>query len=300
MTKSKSLRISAFKNWPMETIFPVQDQYLKLLNDKNAPVPIVCGCLIEVEDTEFHTYLAYILDGLDALPKRPDWAFESFYIPLELEMKRIKIANGNKNSSRFLEYKAFLGGLNSATTDALASFIALSPLQTCEFVAKRILDATNTSSASNEEKQLYTRARDALGLDLFDSFRGKYGTNGDRANIRKAGSLIQLILKGRQVDVGERLFDTNPIDRIGILSTFMLPSMRNDRFNGNVFPSFRSSAYKLKNYAGAQFSATSTFLLALVAISIRWPQSLSEENLRNIIDENSELFLSIFDKQLQK
>ncbi|WP_288483544.1 hypothetical protein [uncultured Novosphingobium sp.] len=297
MTNSRSLRISAFNNWPAETVFPVQDQYLKLLKERNSPVPMVCGSLLEVEDPEFHTYVAYILDGLDALPTRPDWAFESFYIPLELEMKRIKLANGNINSSRFLEYKAFLGGLDSVTTDTLASFIALAPLQTCEFVAKRILDAVNTA---NEEKQLYNRAKDALGLQLFTSFRAKYGTNGDGTNIRKAGSLIQLILKGKQIEIGGIVFNTNSIDRIGILSTFMMPSMRNDRFHGNVFPSFRSSAYKLKNYAGAQFSATSTFLLTLVAIAIRWPESLSEDNLRSVIDKNSNLFLSIFDKQLQK
>jgi hypothetical protein len=300
MTNSKSLRISAFNNWPVETVFPVQEQYLKLLKDRNILVPIVCGSLMEVEDTEFHTYVAYILDGLDALPKRPDWAFESFYIPLELEMKRIKIANGNGNSSRFFEYKIFLGGLDSATTDALAGFISLAPLQICKFVAKRILDATNAAKSSNEEKQLYNRARDALGLDLFESFRSKYGASGDGENLRKAGSLIQLIIKGEAINIDGMAFGINTIDRIGILSTFMLPSMRNDHFHGNVFPSFRSSAYKLRNYAGAQFSATSTFLLILVAISIRWPTSLSEDKLRNVINKNSELFLSIFDKQLQK
>lgn len=297
MTESKRLRVKAFNNWPAETRFPVQDQYLALLAANNTISPIICGDLQNVADTDFHTYLAYILDGLDALPKRPDWAFGSFYIPLEMEMKRIKVANGNANASRFLEYKTFLSGLDGSTTDALAKFASLAPLQTCEFVAKRILDAVTTT---NEEKQLYNRAKDALGEDLFKEFRRKYGAGGSADIQRKAGGLIKLTLKGENVDLNGKNFELDNVDRIGILSTFVLPSMRNDRFHGNVFPSFRSSAYKLKNYAAAQFSATAAFLLMLVAIAVRWPNSLPEDNLRSIIEENANLFSMVFKKQLLK
>ncbi|MCE8421994.1 hypothetical protein LZ190_25670, partial [Rhodovulum sulfidophilum] len=131
-------------------------------------------------------------------------------------------------------------------------------------------------------RQILKRGRDALGSEFFDAFCSKYlpaataKDHSERAkNQRKAGGLIRLVLRGEKVSVDEAKFEGDDIDRIGVLSTFILPSIRNDRFHGNVFPSFRSSAYKMKNFAGSQFACTTSFLLVLLSLYSRWPKSMA-------------------------
>ncbi|WP_313554727.1 hypothetical protein [Agrobacterium cavarae] len=305
MTSTRELRIKAFNNWPAETVFPVQQQYTELLARANVQAPIVHCNLGIIDDREFHILVAYLLDGLDALPHRPDWAFESFYVPLEMEMNRIKESSGNFNASRFLEYKEFLKTLEQSTIAALAEFVSLAPLQLCEFAAGRILSAKARGSSSDQ--QLLKRAQDALGSNLFDAFCTKYmsgSISGDgkvkAGNQRKAGGLIKLLIEGVDVDLNGVTATFDGIDRVGILSTVILPSIRNDRFHGNVFPSFRSSAYKLKHYAGSQFASTTAFMLVLVSIAVRWPTCLSSEKLNDAIEQNARLFEKLFKNQIGK
>ncbi len=304
MTNTRNLRIAAFNNWPAKTRFPIESQYLELLARENVQSPIAHCEIQGIDDKEFHHFLAYILDGLDALPMRPDWAFESFYIPLEIEMNRIKGA-GNANLSRFIHFKAFLSTLDQYIIDSLAKLVSLAPLQICEFAANRMLEAY--TRRSNNDEMLLKRAKDAFGSDFFDAFFVKYcpgynsPLNEDKsANQRKAGSLIQLILKGVAVVVSGQHCQATEVERIGILSTLILPSMRNDRFHGSVFPSFRSSSYQLKHYAGSQFASTTTLMLVLTSISERWPTCISAVTTADTVQRNVELFQRLFARQIGK
>lgn len=308
--KVRELRIEAFNKWPVETQFPIQMRYQELLARENVQSCIVHCNINYVDDKDFHHYIACLLDGLDTLPQRPDRSFESFYIPLEKEMNRIKVASGNNNASRFLIYRDFLSTQDPALISALSEFSALVPLQLCEFAANRILSAQNrilNGENDNNDKMLLNRARDGLGLQFFNGFCAKYTSDSvsDDPNIRagnqrKAGSLIKKILHGNEVTVDGVSLVADDVNRIGILSTVMLPSMRNDRFHGNAFPSFRSSAYRLKHYAGAQFASTITFLLVLISISCRWQSCLPQAELKSTIEKNSELFARIFESEISK
>lgn len=305
MNNIRKLRVEAFNNWPVEVKFPELDKYLKLLAKENIQVPMRHCELAFIEDKDFHFYVAYLLDGLDSLPSRPDRAFESFYIPLEIEMKRLKILTGNHSASRFSEYKNFLSNQPPPVIASLVKFIELAPLQICEFAANRILNAKIGSD--HTDTQLIKRGKDALGADFFEAFCNKYSlaTNSQvydekAKNQRKAGGLIRLVLRGEEVIIDGVKFEGNSIDRIGILSTFILPSIRNDRFHGNVFPSFRSSKYKLKNFAGSQFACTTSFLLVLLSIYSRWPTSVTPEIIQKTIDDNVFVFNKVFFSELRK
>ena len=86
---TKTLRIEYNNKWPARFPFPLESQFAALLAEKNVVVPFKPAPLAPSDDAGFHRILASILDALDALPLRPDRAFEALWTAIDAEAFRV-------------------------------------------------------------------------------------------------------------------------------------------------------------------------------------------------------------------
>lgn len=79
-----------------------------------------------------------------------------------------------------------------------------------------------------------------------------------------------------------------------------MPQFRNERFHGTTFPPFRSSAAKLKTYAHGYFILQVAYALLLEVFLYRNFGVISQSTAGEAIEENKNLFVKLFDRELTK
>lgn len=303
------LRVSAINLWPERTTFPAEVEFESLLANKNMQTPFLPCRLANVSDPEFHMIAAAILDGLDQLPRRPDRAFEAFWVPVDAEMVRLQELAGPTAPSRFIVHAQHIRGI-SGIADVLASLatlLNLIPLHTCEYAARTVIDAYLHSS-TDKVKQSFVRRVDSVVSQDFSTIFGErfkpvfLDASGDErsANQRNAGRLIWRILRGEKIAIDGTELQLDVQSRLAFYSSTVLPTMRNERFHGAVFASYRSSAAALKRYASDYFACLISFYLLMLSVQHRFPKAIGNGELARSLNENTERFENVFNKYLRK
>lgn len=304
MQDTKSLRVEAMNIWPARIQFPFEKQVDELLASHNLVTPITACKMKMCESTEFHKFLSSILDGFDSLPRRPDRAFESLWIPIDVEMGRLK-GNSGSNDGRFKVFIDHLKGdvLSPEVKESLFDFLGHAPLQACEYAAQRILEAIDDPGPHSQP--YVQRIKAAVGADFADDFAAKYlprirgETPRRQAEIqRKAGSFIRNVMLGKVMDLEGRDYGADPYVRLAMFASVILPNIRNERFHGAVFSSYRSSARQMKHYASDCFTCALVYHLVLVVLSYRWPEAIDQKDVAHTIKANADRFLLLFERNL--
>jgi hypothetical protein len=187
----------------------------------------------------------------------------------------------------------------------LLDFLKLAPLQSCEYIALRIIQALN--QPGQHSGPLIARVKTAVGEQFVFDLNNKYGLAWAQASgkarsgvLRHAGALLQLILRGQQVSLGTNNYLFTDQHKLSLCITAMLAGVRNERFHGNTFPSYRSSATKLKSYAGGYFIFDLAYFLILLVILYKRYDVADVSSINDGIKYNSELFMTAFGGMLKE
>lgn len=281
------LRVKYNNEWPNRFMFPIEEKFATLLESKNLNQVLHITPLNESNEHQFQFYLGYLIDALDMLPMRPDLAFDHIWKALDSEFFIVQQEIGNQNCSRFDGFvDKVLNDNNTART--ILNYLRTIPYQTCEYAAKRIIQASLEND--NHAKTLYTRAKQSLGEDLISKFVSKYPptSNGKPTpkDQRNAGRLLKLIFNGDEVDLNGDKFKPTDDELSMFLVKVILANSRNERFHGSVFPPFRSSAAKIDTYAHAFFLLHISYALLLDVFLYREYNVTDFSSVEDIMDQN--------------
>lgn len=97
---TKQLRVKYNNEWPNKFLFDVEKELVDKLKSLDLEVINVVK-LKENDDNNFQTYLGYLIDSLDMLPLRPDFAFDNIWKALDAEFFVIQNELNQNNTSRF-------------------------------------------------------------------------------------------------------------------------------------------------------------------------------------------------------
>lgn len=300
MTFTRESRTRFNNSWPASFLFPVEEALSQRLAKHNVASIFLPAPLNHSEDHAFQTLLSHCIDALDYLPLRPDFAFDQIWKALDAEFFRLKKIPGTPaNQSRFTVFATKIANdpLCSKSHHSLASH---TPLQTCEYFAKRILDST--ANPNEHSEQFIKRVEQTLGAALLADIHAKYDsawlTPATKASTqRKLGGLIKIILSGRQVTVGAGVYQLNNDEIARLLISTILPQFRNERFHGSVRPPFRSSSATLKSYAHAYFLLLYAYSLMCEVFLYRSFNVTQSPNVVAATQRNLNLFLLVLGDQ---
>ncbi|HEX7324933.1 MAG TPA: hypothetical protein VF292_06230 [Rhodanobacteraceae bacterium] len=292
---TKQLRIKYHNDWPIRFFFPAEEKFAARMRAAGLASGLVAVPLEFASDHQFQFYLGYLIDALDMLPMRPDLAFEHVWKALDAEFFLVQAETGAQGASRFDGFvDKVLTDLNTA--GAFVDYIRLVPYQTCEYAAKRVIQASAATDGKSEI--LLTRAKHSLNEQFILGLAAKYpaGSNGRPSpeDQRKAGRLLKIIFSGSKVDLNGSKFQFDREHLIKFLVKVVLANSRNERFHGSVFPPFRSSSARLSTYAHAYFLLHLSYSLLLEVFLYRKYGVVAVDAVRNGIQHNTMLFKLLF------
>src|SRR4051812_22763027 len=79
-TSTSTIRVNNHNNWPLTELFPCEKEFIDRLARHNIQQIFVTATLAPDDaDEPFNAAVGHMLDSLEALPMRPDAAFDSLY-----------------------------------------------------------------------------------------------------------------------------------------------------------------------------------------------------------------------------
>lgn len=304
MSDAKKQRINLNNNWPKELLFASEILLKKQMDQNSLQQIFLPAQLKHTNNTEFHNLFRHYLECLNQLPLRPDIAFDCIWKALDAEFVRLKNMSGSHRG----RFSVFYNHISKSpdTCNTYASLTDIIPLQTCEFVAKRIFEnhiLYKSNPKDNNVKSFRNRVIDSLTEMVYNDLITKYAPNwvSDKATIqRNAGRLLQKLLKGDELIIIGTKHKLTTENKALFLTAVTMPQFRNERFHGESSPPFRSSVAKLKTYAHAYYIFHVAYIHLLEVFLYRQFDVIDIATTQKTIDDNKKLYLTIFKNVISK
>lgn len=303
MRKAPLKRTQLNNDWPNispdQKYFECEIEFKKLLESKNIDQLFKPAQLNFLDDYKFQMLLAHILDSLDMLPLRPDLAFDNLWKKIDSIALKKQLSNGNQNISRF-DFIIDELSKNDENFSIFNIYLQYLPLQTCEYIAKRLIQEYGKRDPKGNLNNLSKRANSLLGAEAVQAFIEKYPRqeNGkpNATDTFQAGKCLKILFSTRKIILGdndkEYTFESKNLS-IFLIKT-ILPMYRNERFHGAVFPSFRSSKATISSYAHAYYLFHIVYALSLEII-VNTYQVISIDDAIGAMEINANLFNTVFE-----
>jgi hypothetical protein len=204
-------------------------------------------------------------------------------------------------SSFAVDYENKECALYGDGTTIVSRLMSLIPVQTCEYLAQKLLKSYPNGEAKQIIDRMSWRNNNSKFLGLLPEIAQKYSApNVSQSDLRKSAMLLRKIFKGEKIKVG--LFDDNfsLTERFSLLILGVLYTFRNDRFHGDMHPPFKSSLATLQTYAHAHFCFLATHHVFIQSLEeARWASANYNETALTLA-RNIDDFEQLYGKHLAK
>lgn len=302
-------RIELHNGWPKKVEFASELEFQKLLSKNGGLAPFKTAKLAEVAtptSAEYHRFVGSIIDGLDALPQRPDYLFDHCFRVIDAGAKLLTAKS--KTTQAIQEAYLPIFSTNPATwTDIVRQLCDAMPKSSSDYIAKRLLDASVLRGT--DPHAISTRAKKCLPVQ-FAEMTQRYAytgtTNGKSVN--DCGAYLRRLLKTNapatsksasassypNLDLtvqGNLLSDGF---KLRLLMSLFLFTMRNERQHGSSVSPFRTSMSSLARYASYYYAMICAYTVCLGVISAREPTAISAQDILINVNNNLNMFRSFF------
>lgn len=241
---------------------------------------------------QFHKSLAYFLDGLYELPHRPDIAFDNTWRAVDSYL--LSIFKGNIDKSKKI-WELYIDSYQQVR-DTFDRFHNLIPLQSLEFLSKRLLNNLISNVERRHAQQIQKRIKRILkevDIALYDDILLKY-SNFNSDTQRKCASLFKIVLSGQSININNRSVQLSTKQNALLVVDGIIYSSRNERFHGDSFPQFLSSKAKMSTYASGYFVFLYTYFMFLLLVHYDTELGLEISSVIENINENIDIYEKLF------
>ena len=280
----KGRRVVAHNVWPVATEFRAEAEFKNKIASHDGLAPFKTIALATNSSPAFQRCVGHLIDGLDALPHRPDYPFDHCVKVMDLAQRHLAQGHGLRGVMENLP--AALLAEDSTSWEEIAKLLCQAiPRVTVDFLAKRLLQAY--LEQGEKPKQLKDRAETAMGKALYNAFCKKYSTDSSGntlqdfgVNIPKAGSFLRLYLSGepgtrkKKASAAILNLTTNAISaqtRMKVILSLLLFTVRNERAHGAVISPFRTSKANHERYESYYYLMLTAYVFALGTLVLRFP-----------------------------
>lgn len=316
----KRERINIHNNYPEKIEFKAERQFRERLEKLNGAIPFKTIQLSTndstYDDSTYQIYVGHFIDGLDALPERPDYMFDHCFRVLDHAGSTYFKNKGNKGVVQGLG--ALL--LKESTREWIEIINELGnsiPLMTCRYVSS-ILE-TSYYGDTDTSKQIRARVEECIGKSFYDEYIKHFESNKEEnlnknfsKNIDKSASFLKLYLSGKKgtkkhpnvhskLDLTKEQNVPTPNTRIEFILSILLFTMRNERFHGTKLSQFRTSKATLEKYESFYYAMTASYIFALGSLQLHGYGNLNDNKILECCKENLKLQKQFFStKQTNK
>ena len=309
----KKKRIVYLNNWPNVEPFEIEKKYYSLVEKiKNEHGTIFIPYPLKYNiDVSYNKTISYMIEALDQLEKYPNFSYEFLFKAYDCFMNLFysNIPQITDKNKKFCdnEWKDIL----NANIDLRRSFENLFssiPVKACQYLYIRLSEKTAENKAY-KRVTLDISGRETIESKkrkgLVDDIEKKYGIDYSRYSdtIRKASLLYRYILKNDSVLVNNNNYYISYEDKLHILVSGFLYTLRNDIMHGSSISITKSSKTTLGTFAIDYYAYLLLYYLLVTLIINKFPTDYSNNDyytLAKNIEENINLYKQLFGSEIER
>ena len=309
----KKKRIVYLNNWPNVEPFEIEKKYYSLVEKiKNEHETIFIPYPLKYNiDVSYNKTISYMIEALDQLEKYPNFSYEFLFKAYDCFMNLFysNIPQITDKNKKFCdnEWKDIL----NANIDLRRSFENLFssiPVKACQYLYIRLSEKTAENKAY-KRVTLDISGRETIESKkrkgLVDDIEKKYGIDYSRYSdtIRKASLLYRYILKNDSVLVNNNNYYISLEDKLHILVSGFLYTLRNDIMHGSSISITKSSKTTLGTFAIDYYAYLLLYYLLVTLIINKFPTDYSNNDyytLAKNIEENINLYKQLFGSEIER
>ncbi|WP_236186726.1 hypothetical protein [Pseudomonas protegens] len=301
----KDARLNAYHQWPQSTKFKAEQKFDSCIERNHNKVPFEVAKLGKPLDNNQSIYIGHYLDGLEALPRRPDYMFDHCFRVIDSSSQIRYPKKGLKGVAQSLgkELVKLAPAHWKVITDSLCHNL---PTPTLMYIVKRMCESYVPQNDAS--KQFYGRVVDCTGKQFYDEFIKKFSIDKSKnitpipsgELLQSASSFMRLYLSGavgtkKRRNIAPALDLTNPNNvpsdacRIEFLLSIWLFTMRNERAHGSALSPFKTSKSSLERYESYYFSMLACYIFSLGALSLSAPHMIKVSEIESCTLSNTAL-----------
>lgn len=309
----KKKRIVYLNNWPNVEPFEIEKKYYSLVEKiKNEHGTIFIPYPLKYNiDVSYNKTISYMIEALDQLEKYPNFSYEFLFKAYDCFMNLFysNIPQITDKNKKFCdnEWKDIL----NANIDLRRSFENLFssiPVKACQYLYIRLSEKTAENKAY-KRVTLDISGRETIESKkrkgLVDDIEKKYGIDYSRYSdtIRKASLLYRYILKNDSVLVNNNNYYISLEDKLHILVSGFLYTLRNDIMHGSSISITKSSKTTLGTFAIDYYAYLLLYYLLVTLIINKFPTDYSNNDYCTFaknIEENINLYKQLFGSEIER
>ncbi|RQT16818.1 hypothetical protein [Burkholderia contaminans] len=307
----KKERVNSHNNWPEIKLFKAEQKFRELLEKRQPIRPFQQANLQYDSDPDYQKMIGHFLNGLEALPDRPDYMFDHCFTVIDRAASPLFPSKGITGIVEGLGKKLMAQspveweGIVDDLTTAM-------PLSSYRYIAKNICEAhlgSNTHSGYivSRVKSFLKSHRYAEFIDKFVVKPGLTLSNPiPHDALQRTANFLKLYASGDVATkhVGSSTYPTldlsnpnnkrSPAKRAEFLLSLYAFIARNERAHGELLSPFRSSKADLKRYESYYFLAAMTYTFALGVLELRQWGGVTPTDIRRCCSDNLAIQKALF------
>lgn len=308
----KEKRINYLNNWPQEEPFEIEKKYyeiVKNIKDENGTIYIPFQ-LKKNEDVLYNKTISFMIESLDNLEKYPNFSYEFIFKAYDCFIEHYHLTfKGITDKNKMLcdnEWCDIIGN-NTKLMQAFEQLLSVIPVKVCQYVYVRFFEKTNPINKSYSRVTTDTKGSSTATSNnrkLFvDAIENKYGLDYyNYANtIRKASLLYRYLLNNNSIIIDSDRFNITLNDKLHILVSGFLYTLRNDIMHGSSISITKSSKTNLGTFALNYYAFLLLYYLLLILIINKFSSDYSStvyDDVAENINKNIFLYKELFGKEL--
>ena len=309
----KEKRIEYLNKWPNVEPFEIEKKYYALVekNKKTRGTIFVPFQVLKNTDISYNKTISFMIEAIEQIEKRPNFSYEfifkaydcfinNFYTSVPQITDKNKMLCDNEWNEILTTHPVLLDGLKK--------LITIIPVKACQYLYIRLIEKNGDNKAYQRvTTDISGGSSDASRKrkDIIDAIEQVYGADYNRyANtIRKASLLYRYILKDNLILIAEKNYEIELKDRLHILVSGFLYTLRNDIMHGSSISITKSSKTTLGTYAIDYFGFLLIYYLLLFLVLNKFSSDYPEDvydKLANNIEININLYKQLFGKEINK
>lgn len=304
-------RIEYLNNWPNVEPFEIEKQYYSLVDKMKLenrtifiPFPLKTNT-----DLSYNKTISFMVEAVEQLEKNPNYSYEFIFKAYDCfsslfygNVKQITDKNKwlcDNEWTRALDEHPRLH-------DAFIEMLRVMPVKACQYLYSRLAkDGEASYNRTTTSISGGTTIESEKRKELIDSVKNKYGYDCAQysESIRKASLLYRHIFTDPSVVICDKTYAITTQDKLHILVSGFLYTLRNDTMHGDNISITKSSKTTLGTYAVDYFAYLLLYYLLLLLILKRNSSDYSMDVydlLAENIEKNTHLYKLLFGKETEK
>lgn len=301
MSDYKNKRIEYINNWPDSTQFKWELEYeerIASLPKGTSFIPIKMDVL---NDEYYNRAISFLIDALEVIDKRPQHSFSYIFTAYDLYSKSVCNKNITERNVELIYtvLKNTISG-HAGLKAAFAECFEKIPHKTLQYV---FLNLYKPQIRNRTIKDAHY-ADDANRMLLIDTIVSKYSNNFSdySMGIRLGSRLLYHVFNKDAVDIDGHVFPINLEDKLSLLLSGFIYSLRNDNEHGSSISATKSSMTRMSTFANSYFAFYTTYYILMIIIYdfTKVDKNKAYVELAENMKHNLNLYIELFGHSLKE